>query len=151
MINIKEQKTIEKALGILKRELKEKPVQITDSNEVANFLRLKLSLHEREVFAVMYLDSQNQLIEYREEFFGGVGVVYVHPRIIAKHAMQLNATKVILSHNHPTGMVEESEIDIRLTKEIKEVLSLIDVEVLDHIIIAGEDAMSFVDNGLMPE
>ena len=92
---------------------------------------------EREVFAVMLLDSQHRLIEYQELFYGTIDAAIVYPREVVKAAIQCNAAAMILAHNHPSGISEPSRADISITKRIIDALALIDVRVeqmgTDHV------------------
>jgi DNA repair protein RadC len=96
----------------------------------------------------MLLDSQHRLLKYTELFFGTVNAASVYPREIVKATLAVNAAAVILAHNHPSGIAEPSQADIAITKRIKDALSLIDVPVLDHIIVAQE-SVSFAQRGLI--
>ncbi|WP_457977723.1 DNA repair protein RadC [Ectopseudomonas composti] len=118
-------------------------------SEVKDYLKAKLSGYEREVFAVMLLDSKHCLIGYVELFQGTIDQAAVYPREVVKLAMQHNAAAMIFSHNHPSGNPEPSRADELLTKRLKEALALVDVRVLDHIIVAGNDTASFAERGLM--
>ncbi|MCC8999183.1 MAG: hypothetical protein LM522_06735, partial [Candidatus Contendobacter sp.] len=69
----------------------------------------------------------------------------VHPRLVAKQALDLNAAAVIVAHNHPSGEIEPSRQDIDLTKRLKEALNLVDVNLLDHLIIGSVNSFSFVE------
>jgi DNA repair protein RadC len=113
-----------------------------------DFLRFKLHQHEREVFGVMLLDSQHQLIEYQELFFGTINAANIYPREVLKAVLDAHASAVIFAHNHPSGITEPSQADIEITKVLKEALSLIDVRVLDHIVV-GKDSTSFAERGLL--
>lgn len=116
---------------------------------VKDYLALKLGDREREVFAVVYLDSQHRVIEYREMFFGTLAQTSVHPREVVKVALSLNAGAVILAHNHPSGVPEPSRADERLTQSLKETLATVDVRVLDHIVVGGGKSVSFAERGLL--
>lgn len=118
-------------------------------SEVKDYLKAKLSGYEREVFAVMLMDSKHCLIEYVELFQGTIDQAAVYPREVVKLAMQHNAAAMIISHNHPSGSPEPSRADELLTKRLKEALALVDVRVLDHIIVAGNDTTSFAERGLI--
>ena len=113
-----------------------------------DFLRYKLAHQKREVFAVMLMDSQHRLIEYKELFFGTINAAPVYPREVMKEVLQQNAAAVILAHNHPSGVTEPSEADKRVTTRIKDALNHIDVPVLDHIVV-GQDTVSFAERGLL--
>ena len=80
-------------------------------------------------------------------FQGTIDSTTVYPREVVKEALRLNAAKVILAHNHPSGNTDPSPQDIELTKKLKEILKIIDVKVLDHIVV-GDDVTSFTDNGI---
>ena len=112
-------------------------------------LRLAQEDQDQEHFLVLYLDSQHNILTDRVEFHGTIDSASVHPRIIAKHALEFGAAKVILSHNHPSGLCEPSNADKNITKQIQKALELFDIRVLDHIIIAGNDNYSFANNGLV--
>jgi len=112
------------------------------------FCELKLAGKQREEFLVLYLNSQHQLIEDKIEFVGTINSAAVYPREIAKRCLELNAASVILCHNHPSGLVEPSQADIRLTSEIKRALALFDISTLDHIIV-GDNSLSFAARGLL--
>ena len=104
---------------------------------------------DHEVFAVFFLDSRCHLIEYREMFRGTLTSTSVYPREVVKLAMQHNAAAMIISHNHPSGSPEPSRADEMLTKRLKDALALVDVRVLDHIIVAGNDTASLAERGLI--
>ncbi|WP_076418036.1 DNA repair protein RadC [Colwellia sp. UCD-KL20] len=120
----------------------------TSSEATKEFLRFKLGKYEREVFAVMLLDSQHKLIDYTELFFGTIDAAAVYPREVVKLVLNENAAAVIFAHNHPSGINEPSIADKNITKRLQEALALIDVRVLDHIII-GDGTYSFAENGLI--
>ena len=117
--------------------------------DVKNYLTVKLGAYEREVFAVLFLDSQNRLIEYQELFSGTLTQTSVYPREVVKVALQLNAGAVILAHNHPSGVAEPSRADEYITQTLKTTLAMIDVRVLDHMVVAGGSVTSFAERGLL--
>ena len=116
---------------------------------VRDFLFIKLSELEHEIFVALFLDSQNRLIEYVELFRGTLTQTSVYPREVVKAALMNNAATVIFAHNHPSGVPEPSRADELLTQTLKQALSLVDVKVLDHIIVAGADAVSFAERALL--
>ncbi|WP_110427260.1 DNA repair protein RadC [Glaciecola sp. KUL10] len=120
----------------------------TSAEDTVQFLSIKLGNEQREVFAVMCLDSQHRLIEYRNMFFGTVNCAAVYPREIVKTIIETNAAAIIISHNHPSGVPEPSQADIQITERIKNAISLIDVPLLDHIIV-GETCVSMAQRGLI--
>ena len=116
---------------------------------VKEYLRAKLAGFEHEVFAVLFLDTQDRLIAYAEMFRGTIDSASVNPRELVKEALRLNAAAVIVSHNHPSGNSEPSGADKALTQRLKESLVLVDVRTLDHIIVAGGNITSFAERGLI--
>ena len=116
---------------------------------VKEYLRAKLAGFEHEVFAELFINKNNCLIEYAEMFRGTIDSASVHPREVVKQALRLNAAAVIVSHNHPSGNPEPSAADRALTQRLKEALALVDVRILDHVIVAGGNTASFAERGLI--
>jgi DNA repair protein RadC len=114
-----------------------------------DYLSLKLGSLEREVFAVIFLDKRHRLISYQEMFQGTIDGASVHPREVVKEALKQNAAAVILAHPHPSGVAEPSQADQFITARLKEALDLVDIRVVDHIIVAGGDTISFAERGLL--
>jgi DNA repair protein RadC len=124
------------AEGILERKLSKGDV-FSGSNAAGRFLSCKLRERKAEVFAVMFLDIQRRLIEFREMFHGTIDGANVYPREVVRAALETNAAAVILAHNHPSGEAEASSADEQITQRLKEALDLIDVQVLDHLIVGN--------------
>jgi len=143
-----ELRAITKAKNILYRALKTGPV-FNSPQIVKDFLQLQIGHLEREVFGVLYLDAQNRLIDFVIEFHGTLTQTSVYPREIVKRAISLNAASTILTHNHPSGLLEPSRADELLTQTLKSSLSLVDVRVLDHMIVGVSGSFSFAENGLI--
>jgi DNA repair protein RadC len=101
------------------------------------------------VFAVLLLDTRHRLIEYVELFRGTIDGASVHPREVVKLALARNAAAIILAHPHPSGIAEPSAADELITQRLKEALSLVDIRVLDHLVIAGGEAVSLCERGLL--
>lgn len=116
-----------------------------------DYLRTKLGTFEHEVFASLLLDSQNRLVEYAELFRGTLAQTSVYPREVVKIALTLNDAAMIFSHNHPSGVAEPSRAGELLTQMLKQALSLVEVRVLDHFIVAGDQVCSFAERGLLTE
>jgi len=123
--------------------------EFIQNNVAEEFFRAKLAGCEREVFAVAFLNNRNELITYRELFFGSISGVEIHPREVVRAAMSHNAAAVILAHNHPSFYAQVSKEDIRITRRLCDAMKLLDVKVLDHIIVAGNDCVSMAAQGLM--
>jgi DNA repair protein RadC len=116
---------------------------------VRDYLVLKLGGLTKEVFLVLFLDTQNRLVASEEMFSGSLMETSVYPREVVKRALHHNAAAVIFAHNHPTGIAQQSSADELLTKQLKQVLDLVDVKVLDHFIVAGNQTLSFSQKGLL--
>jgi DNA repair protein RadC len=139
-----------RALSILNARLREPGECLQSPGQVRAFLMLNLAEQEHEVFAALFLNSQNQLIEYQELFRGTLTQTSVYPREVVKTALRLNAGAVLFAHNHPSGMNEPSCADEVLTQSLKTALAVVDVKVLDHFIVAGRGApLSFAERGLL--
>ena len=130
-------------------QLVQRGTEMNSPSVVRDYLTVKLAAYEHEMFAVLFLDNQHRLIEFVEMFRGSIDSASVYPREVVKEALARNAAAVILSHNHPSGWVEPSEADKRITNRLKEALSLVDVRVLDHLVVAGARAVSFAERGLL--
>ena len=118
--------------------------------KVRDLLRLRFAALPHEVFSVVLLDSQHQVLEVAELFRGTLSQTSVYPREVVKLALQANAAAVILAHNHPSGSLAPSPADLALTEALQKALALIDVRVLDHFIVAGTATpLSFVERGLL--
>jgi DNA repair protein RadC len=123
--------------------------QLPSPKATREYLSLKLGTFEREVFAVIFLDKRHRLISYQEMFHGAIDGASVHPREVVKEALRQNAAAVILAHPHPSGVAEPSQVDEVITRRLKDALGLVDINILDHIIVAGGDTTSFAERGLL--
>src|SRR5687768_5470271 len=139
---------IELARRSLQEKLKESSA-LTSPAAVRDYLRLALGRREEEVFVCIWLDAQHKVIEIHEAFTGTLTQTSVYPREIVKAALARNAAAVIFAHNHPSGVAQPSQADELLTRNLREALALVDVKVLDHFIIAGNQAISFAERGLL--
>lgn len=116
---------------------------------VRDYLRLALGAREHEVFVVLFVDAQHRVIRCDELFRGTLTQTSVYPREIVKAALGANAAAVIFAHNHPSGVAQPSQADELLTRQLREALALVDVKVLDHFIVAGNQCLSFAERGLL--
>ena len=139
---------LELARRSLARQLEQQPVFDTP-DRVKNYLRLQLGARPHEVFAVLFLDAQNQLLKMEEMFRGTLTQTSVYPREVVKRALGLNAAAVVFAHNHPSGVAEPSRADEYLTQTLKSALALVDVRVLDHLVVGRRDVVSFAERGLL--
>lgn len=136
------------AAGLLHDRLKQADV-LSSPHLAREFLRVKLGDREREVFACIWLDNRHRVIEFEELFFGTIDGASVHPREVVKSALRHNAAAVLIAHCHPSGVAEPSAADRALTSRLQEALALVDVRLLDHIVVAATETVSFSERGLI--
>lgn len=136
-------------LGIRRDAAGNKKEVITQSSEVAAFLKAKLQYKKHEVFAVLFLNQANKIMHYEVLSEGGITGTVADPRIILRTALSHDAVNIILCHNHPSGSIKPSRADKELTAKIKEAALLFDMTVLDHIIVSADGHYSFADEGIL--
>ena len=139
---------LELARRALAQQLTQKPLFNTPQ-AVRDYLQLQLGGLHHEVFAVLFLDSQHRLIALEEMFRGTLTQTSVYPREVVKQALTLNASSVVLAHNHPSGTAQPSRADEALTQTLKAALALVDVRVLDHFVVTASQAVSMAELGLV--
>lgn len=140
------------ARELLLRDLREQMHRgpaLSSPQVLRDWLRLKLADLPYEVFSVLWLDNRNHLIEYDEMFRGTLSQTCVYPREVVKQALARNSAAAVLVHNHPSGLATASRADELLTQALKSALSLVDVRVVDHFIVAGDQVVSFAETGLI--
>jgi len=137
------------ALRVLESRLVKHCDSMSSPNAVKDYLRLHYSSLQHEVFGVLWLDSQNRLINHDAIFRGTLTQTSVYSREIVKGALSVNAAACILVHNHPSGFAEPSRADEAITSTLKSALALVDCRVLDHMIVGGMSVMSFAERGLI--
>jgi DNA repair protein RadC len=121
-----------------------KKISLTSPKLVTDYFRKKLGREKKEYFAIISLDSRNNLIKMSNISIGTLNANLVHPREVFKEAIQSSANQVILVHNHPSGDPEPSEDDLEITKRIQEAGRIMGINVLDHIIITTKDFRSII-------
>ena len=119
----------------------------TNPQAVKHFVQMHLAHRPHEVFAVLFLDSQNRLIAMEEMFRGTLSQTSVYPREVALRALHHHAAALVLAHNHPSGSVQPSPADRTLTRSLQSALGLLDVKVLDHVIVAQGATLSMAEEG----
>ncbi len=122
-------------------------VTLSSPKVLREHLQVLLAGLEHEVFSILLVDAQNQLIHYEELFRGTLDGASVYPREVVKLVLKYNAAAVIFAHPHPSGIADPSQADHRITERLKQALGLIDVRVLDHVIVAGTETVSFAERG----
>lgn len=132
----------------MKEELKAGDA-LNSPQSVRDFCKLHFAGQEFESFVAIFLDAQHRVIEADELFKGTLTQTSVYPREVVKAALKHNAAAVIFAHNHPSGATEPSRADELLTATLKQTLGLVDVRVLDHFVVAGNQILSFAERGLI--
>jgi len=136
------------ALKVLSQRFRRGRV-LNSPQDIEGFLRLKLTGRRNEVFGIIYLDTRHRLIEIAELFKGTVDGATVYPRVVVQQALEKNAAAVVLFHNHPSGVAEESRADRNITEKLARALALVDVRLLDHLVVTDGDVVSFAERGLI--
>ena len=139
---------IEMARRALAQRLMAGPV-FDSPQGVKDYVQLHFGSLPHEVFGALFLDSQHRLIALDTLFTGTLARTSVYPREVVKRALARNAAAVILAHNHPSGVAEPSRADEFLTQTLKSALALVDVTVLDHLVVAHGQVVSFAERGLL--
>ena len=122
---------------------------LTSPGAVRDYLRLALAARGHEVFVVLFLDAQHRVLRSTELFRGTLTQTSVYPREVVRAALAANAAAVIFAHNHPSGIAQPSQADELLTRQLREALALVEIRVLDHFIVAGNQTLSFAERGLL--
>ena len=139
---------IDLALSVLARKHR-RGAMLTSPEETRSYLRLEIGDRHNELFGVLFLDNRHRVIAKEEIFHGTIDGAAVHPRVIVARALTLNAAAVLFYHNHPSGVAEPSQADIRITSRLKDALALVEIRVLDHVIVSGEGSTSLAERGLL--
>lgn len=143
---------LQAVIEMAKRHLAEgldKTDLLNSSSAVKSYLLAHLRDKPNEVFSILLLDSQNQLLHFEVLFQGTIDCTAVYPREVLKKVLQYNASAVIFAHNHPSGSTNPSQADKDITAHLQQALALIDVRVLDHMIVGDNNVFSFAENQLL--
>jgi DNA repair protein RadC len=140
----------EVAREFLKAKMLEKPF-CRSSQEVFDYLYHSMRGLKKEVFKVLYLTSQNQIIDVSDLSEGTVNASAVSPREVIEGALRNNAAALVFAHNHPSGATDPSDADKRLTRELVYAGRIMNIKILDHLIIGDNRFYSFAGEGLIEE
>jgi DNA repair protein RadC len=141
---------LQAVLELAKRSISEElqtNSSLSSPQAVKQYLQLQIGNKQYESFTVLFLDVKNRLLIAQELSRGSLSHASVYPREVVKSALAHNAASIILAHNHPSGSAEPSQADLSLTQTLKSALSLVDIRVLDHFIVANNTVYSFAENG----
>jgi len=122
---------------------------VLSSQEAAYFLQSQFSHYPNEIFAVVFLNYANYVKHYSIISVGGISSTVVDIRLLLKKALDMEAVKLILCHNHPSGNLHPSQADKAITAKIKQAAAMLDLQVLDHVIVSEEGYFSFADEGIL--
>jgi DNA repair protein RadC len=122
----------------------QKDLLFNNRHDMYRFLKRQLRDKAHETIAALFFNSQHQIITYEELFQGNIDTSSIYLRPIIKRLLSLNATSILLSHNHPSGMANASDEDVIFTAQLQEALSLIDVALIDHVIIGDNEVYSIM-------
>ena len=122
---------------------------IKDPDSMIKWLNLEIGMQNQEMFLVVFLNTRNQILDYEIVFKGTLDRSLVHPREIFKKALLCSSSKIIAVHNHPSGNPEPSAEDVMITEQISEIGHLMNIELLDHVIVARNNHFSFKQSGLL--
>lgn len=148
-IRADEDRVIASAIKILEGRFGTKGGVMSSPDECRSYLKLRLASYPYEVFGVMFLDNRHRLIAWEEMFRGTIDGASVHPREVVRSALKHNAAAVVFAHNHPSGVTDPSQSDLRITQRLKDALALVEVRVLDHLIVGEGDGVSMAERGLI--
>jgi DNA repair protein RadC len=140
---------MEMARRALAQPLQQAPVFETPAT-LKDYVALHLGGRAYEMFAVLFLDTQHRLLKLEEMFQGTLAQTSVYPREVVRRALALNASAVVVAHNHPSGVAEPSRADVYLTQSLQAALALVDMRLLDHLVVGQGHVLSMQEQGLMP-
>ena len=143
-----QQATLRRALRLLERQLTASEA-FSNPTTVKQYCQLQIGLERDEHFCCLFLSTRHQLIAFERLFRGTVDGASVYPRVVVRRCLELNASAVIFTHNHPSGIAEPSRDDATITRRLKDALALIDVRVLDHIVVGLAETTSMAEQGLL--
>jgi len=123
--------------------------QIRGSKDAANYIRPKIGDLFYEEFWIIYLNRRNAILGAERHSMGGITGTVIDVRLILKRALNRNATSMVACHNHPSGNLEPSDADKKITRQLKEAAAIMEIPVMDHIIVTQSGYFSFADEGLL--
>lgn len=131
------------------QQFQQKPLQLDHSEALINFLRFEFLSEVQEVFAVLCLDAHLRKINFKKLFFGALNSCEISINQLLRYAISQHASAIVIAHNHPWGKAQPSEADLRLTEQIRHACALVEIQLIDHCIIAAEGNFSFAEHKLI--
>ena len=136
------------AQEVLRRRMR-RGATLSSPSLVRAFLAVTLGDRDCEYFCVILLDGRHRLLKFVELFRGTIDGASVHPREVVKLALEVGAGAIIAVHNHPSAVGEPSRADEIVTQRLRDALSLVDVRLIDHLIVAGDEVVSLAERGVL--
>lgn len=140
--------TLQAALNLSQRYWCSASVQrltLRDHSALEQFLMAKLGQREQEVFAVLFLSAKLDVLAYEELFFGSIASNAIYPRELLKRALKHNAASLIVAHNHPSGDPTPSPMDRQLTIDLKALLHMVDIELIQHVVVGRHRCQTILE------
>ncbi len=122
---------------------------ICGSKDVASYIRPLIGGLNHEEFWIIYLNRRNGILGSDKLSQGGISGTVIDVRLVLKKAIEKNSTSLIGCHNHPSGNLEPSEADKKITRQLKEAAAIMDIPLIDHVIVTQSGFFSFADEGLL--
>ena len=144
--SVSEQDIVEFARYLVAKQFK-RGTTITSPEASIEYLQSQIGHYQHEVFAALFLDSKHRIIAFEELFTGTIDQASVYPREVAKRVLHHNATAIVFTHNHPSGITDPSQADISLTNTLVDAMKLLGVRALDHIVVANNQSQSLAELG----
>jgi len=148
LLESEQREVVRLALEILERNHRPGEAMLSPDRTKA-YLQLRMAERFNEAFGVLFLDNKNRLLACEELFQGTIDSAAVYPRVVLQRTLAHNAAALILFHNHPSGVAEASDADLKITRQLQDSLKLVDVRVLDHVVVGTGGIVSFAERGLM--
>ena len=144
--------TIAAALEMGRRRRMEDTTKITkikSSHDAFELLYPLIGELQHEEFWIVYLNNSNKVVHKAQLSKGGITGTLVDVRLVLKQALELGAVGIILAHNHPSGTLQPSTADKQITQKLKVASEALDIKILDHLILARHQYLSFADKGIL--
>ena len=137
----------EVARRFLEDRLTGETYRFSSSSEIFDYLYHSMRDLKKEVFKVLFLNNQNEVLLVEDLFEGSIASSAVYPREVIQRALEVNAAALVFAHNHPSGDPKPSKEDIRITKDLYQAGRIMSIRVLDHLIIGEGKYVSLADKG----
>ena len=138
-------------LGRRKASLQPERFRIGSSADAARYLQPRLGDLPREVFYLLALNRNHEVIAEKELFQGGISATVIDPKLVFREALAHYAAAIVVAHNHPSGSLTPSRADVEITRKLVQGGKIFEMPVLDHLIVSHRGYFSFADEGLMAD